>query len=243
MGAGPARVILPHDLRLRIVTVVGVLLALSSLTHAGPGFAWLALAIALAVMDPNPFPWRRLLHLEAFLLLLLITLPLTIPGEALVSVWGLTVSQEGLARAILVVAKVTAAMLVLTVGFSRVEPTRLGQALRGLRCPEGLVRLFLGVVRYVDLIRAEATRLQEAMRMRSFAPRSTLHTWRSYGNLIGMVLLRALARADRVEEAMRLRSYAGRFPIPASVPITRRDWVSGLLCLAVAVGLLLWDRP
>lgn len=233
--------ILPLDLRLRLVTVVGALFILSPLAHLGPGFAWLGLTLALTLTHPEPFPWRRLVHLEAFLVLLLITLPLTIPGEALFQVGSFGASREGMLRALLVAAKVTAAMLLLTTAFSRVEPVRLGQALRGLGCPEALVRLLLSVIRYLGLMRAEAARLQDAMRMRAFVPRTRLHTWRSYGNLIGMTLLRAMARADRVEEAMRMRGSRGLVPVSPLPPAARRDWLAGGLFLAAVCGLLIWD--
>lgn len=233
--------ILPVDLRLRLVTVVVALVILSPLAHPGPGFAWLGLTLTLTLTDAGPFPWRRLLHLEAFLVLLLITLPLTIPGEPLFRIGSFGASREGISRALLVASKVTGAMLLLTTAFSRVEPARLGQALRGLRCSDRLVRLLLGVIRYLGLIRAESARLQDAMRMRAFVPRTGLHTWRSYGNLIGMTLLRAMDRADRVEEAMRMRGSRGLVPVSPLPPAERRDWLTGGLFLAAAFGLLIWD--
>lgn len=242
MGTWAARVILPGDLRLRVITVVGVLVILTPLVTPAAGLVWLGVAVTLALMDPNPFPWRRLLHLEAFLAVLLITLPLTIPGQPVFEVWGLSASHEGLTRAVLVAAKVTAAMVFLTVAFAPVAPVRLGQALRALHCPERLVRLLLGVIRYLDLIRGEVARLQDAMRMRCFHPRSNLHTMRSYGNVIGMVLIRALARADRVDEAMRMRGYSGQMPVPVFARAGWSDKMATALCILAAIGLLVWDR-
>ena len=45
--------------------------------------------------------------------------------------------------------------------------------------PEALVQIFVLTARYLGLIRAEAGRLQEAMRARGFAPGSNRHSWRN----------------------------------------------------------------
>lgn len=242
MGAGPAVVILPADLRVRLVAGGGALLLISPVVHPGPAFAALAAVLALGLVDGQPLPWRRLWHLEAFLALILLTLPFTLPGTPLWRIGPLTASAEGLWRAAVLGAKVTASVLLLAILFGRVEPERLGAAFRALRVPEALVRIFLGVLRYLGLIRAEMHRLREAMRMRSFRPASNLHSWRSYGNLIGMMLVRAMQRAERVEEAMRLRGYAGRFPGVDPGPVARADLWAGLAGLALAAALLVWDR-
>lgn len=233
--------ILPGDLRLRIAAVAFVIVLLSPVSGAGPALGYLVFALAVVLSAGRPMPWRRLLHLEVFLLLLLVTLPFTLPGTRLFSLGPLTASREGLARAGVLALKVSGSALLLIACFADVEPARLGQALRGLGLPEPLVRIFLGLVRYLGVIRGEFARLQEAMRMRAFRPRSNRHTWRSYGNMMGMLLLRSMARAERVEEAMRMRGYAGRFPGEAAAPAPARDWylAGGLVTLALV--FLIWD--
>lgn len=233
---------LPGDLRLRMLAGFGALVLIAPLSRQGPAAAALAVVLALFAVQRQPLPWRRLWHLEAFLVLLLVTLPFTLPGTPLLRIGPLVASHEGLERAGVVAAKVAASVLLLTLVFAATEPERVGAALRALRLPEPLVRIFLGVVRYLGLIRAEMQRLQDAMRMRSFRPGSNRHTWRSYGHLLGMMLLRALQRADRVEEAMRMRGYAGRFLAETPARPAARDWLAGLLLLAGAAALLAWDR-
>nr|WP_307258251.1 energy-coupling factor transporter transmembrane component T [Kaistia dalseonensis] len=60
---------------------------------------------------------------------------------------------------------------------------------------------------------------------RGFRPRSSRHTWRSHGNLIGMLQVCALDRSRRIEEAMLCRGYGGRFPRRAHSPPTGPDWM------------------
>lgn len=234
--------LLPADLRLRLVTALAVLLALTPLAHLAPAAAALGAVLALYALTRTAPPWRRLWHLEGFLVLLLLTLPFTVPGQTLWQLGPLTASTEGLARALLLGCKIAASVLFVTLLFAAIEPGALGGALRALRLPEALVRLFLGLTRYLGLIRAEFARLQEAMRMRAFTPRSNRHTWRSYGYLIGMLLVRAMDRAERIDEAMRMRGAARRFARPVLPHPTARDWaLAAALCLGAAL-LLIWDR-
>ena len=107
-----------------------------------------------------------------------------------------------------------------------------------LRLPEPLVRLFLLTVRYLSLTRSEARRLHDAMAGRGLSRRaSNRHTWRSYGYLIGMLLVRALDRAQRVEGG---RCAAAAFPDASPMPPCRRrpwrDWAGFALIAALAGG-------
>ncbi len=230
---------IPTDLRLRLVAAFLLVAALSQVRSLAVAAAALAviLAATLVLVRPDGRLWRRLLHVEGFVLLLFVMLPFTMPGEPILTLGPLTASQEGLARAALIACKISASVLILLAFLGAIDPQRMGGALRGLRVPEPLVRLFVLTVRYLGVIREELQRLGEAMRARGFHARSNRHTWRSYGNLVGMVLVRALERAERVEEAMRARGYDGRFPYPAPAAPARRDWAgfAVLALLAAAV--------
>lgn len=231
-----------QDLRLRIVAAFAAIACVSQLQAmpiAATAFAAMLLGAALS---RAPLPWRRLLHVEGFLLLLFATLPFTVAGQPIFSLGPLTVSQEGVRRATLIACKVSASVLIMMALLRAVEPAQLGQALRSLHLPEAMVRLFVLTARYLPLIREEALRLHDAMRMRGFRPRANGHTWRSYGNLVGMLLVRALDRARRIEEAMLCRGYRGRLPRLAQPAPDRRDWASFTAIVGFAVAILLVDR-
>lgn len=233
----------PPDLRLRILAAfiaIACLSQVASLPVAAMALASVSLFVACGGLPAQL--WRRLLHVEGFLLLLFLTLPFTMAGQPLFTLGPLSASTEGVSRAALIACKVSASVLLLTAMLGAVEPARLGTALRGLYLPEALVRVFVLTARYVGLIRDEARRLHEAMRLRGFRPRSNRHTWRSYGNLVGMLLVRALDRAHRVEEAMRCRGYDGRFPRLIQPAPAARDWVSLTAALGFGLVVLLADR-
>lgn len=229
------------DLRLRLAATLVAVLLVSQLARLAPAAAALAGAAALA-LGTGRVAARRLLHLEAVLILLFLSLPLTMPGRTILSIGPLGLSAEGLTRAATLAARIGATVLMLTWALEREPPARIGAALRGLRLPEALVRLFLATAHYLDLTRAEALRLREAMRARAFRARSSRHSWRSLGHLIGMLILRALARADRVEEAMRARGYAGQMPRRPMPPPARADWLQAAALVTAAAALFLWDH-
>lgn len=232
--------IVMRDVRLRLVGAFVVIVAISQLHDLMLAIATLVLAIMLALAARvEPRRWRRLVHVESIVLLLFLTLPFAVPGQPLFFIGPLTASLEGVMRAVLIALKISAAVLVLMTLLGGLEPTRIGAALYALRIPEAIVRLFVMTVRYLSLLRDEARRLHDAMRARAFSPRSNRHTWRSYGYLLGMLLVRALERAERVEEAMLCRGYTGRIPRPAPTAPMTRDWI-GLLLLGSFSALLLF---
>lgn len=196
-----------------------------------------ALALALALGPGRGALVHRLLHMEGFMLVLLVFLPFTVPGTPLFGHPPLAASAEGVHRAVEILLKVNASAFLVFAFLAGLEPVRLGQGALGLKVPERLVQIFFLVVRYGAVLRAEATRLDEAMRARAFVPRSSLHTWRSYGHLFGMLIVRALERAERVGEAMRCRGYDGRLPAPAT-PLAFKACDLAFLAL-VASGLAL----
>lgn len=233
----------PADLRLRLVAAFAVIACIAPLHSLPVAAAALAAAVLLALLGGRVSGLaHRLLHVEAFLLLLFATLPFTVPGETLFTLGPLAASREGVWRAALIACKVSASVLVLTALLGDVEPARLGAALRALHVPERLTRLLVTTVRYAGLLRAEAGRLHEAMRARGFRPRSTRHGWRSLGNLMGMLLVRALERAHRVEEAMLCRGYQGHFPTRALPRPAKSDWIAFAALTAGGMLVLAADR-
>ncbi|MCF4165586.1 cobalt ECF transporter T component CbiQ [Zavarzinia compransoris] len=224
----------------RLFAALVLVTAIAALRHPmAQGVALIgAFVLVLLAGRPPAVLLHRLRHVEGFLVLLLVMLPFTVEGTSLVAIGPLDASAEGLWRAFGIVMKVNAAAALLFALIGDLDPVRLGHAARRLGVPLRLVQVFVFTARYVDLFRDEIRRLREAMRARAFTAGTSLHAFRSYGNMAGMVLVRALERAKRVEEAMRCRAFDGR--LPAIGPPESRAGAAACTAMAlVAAGTLL----
>jgi cobalt/nickel transport system permease protein len=232
------------DPRARVAATLAFALAVVALERIGT----IALALGAAVAGALLFRVaartlaRRLAAAQASLLLLVATLPFTIPGESLFRLGPLVASDAGALRAAAIALKANAILVAVTALLGGLDAARLGHALYRLRAPAGLVHLLLFTVRYLGLLESELARLRTAMRARAFRPRSDRHTLRSLGRLAGALIARSAARAERVMEAMRCRGFTGRFHVLDELHWRAADGAfAALFCLALA-GLLGLDR-
>ncbi len=153
---------------------------------------------------------RRVIAMDVFIVLMIMMLPFTTPGDALFHVLGFAASKQGFLQAIEIGLKTNAVVLMLLALLGTLEATTLGHALARLRVPEKLVHLMLFTVRYLEVIGREYKRMRKAMKARAFQPRSNWHTWRSIGYLVGMLLIHSLERSERIHAAMKCRGFNGR---------------------------------
>lgn len=199
--------------------------------------AWgLALAAGLLTLGRPPLGplVRRVLTVNVFIAFLWLTVPVTMPGDFLTT-WGpLSVSRQGVALATLVTLKSNAILLLFLTLVASMDSPTIGHALEKLRFPPQLVFLFLFTYRYIHVIADEHRRLNTAARLRGFTPRTNMHTYRTVGQILGMVLARSYDRSMRVYEAMTLRGFDGRFRSVAGFRATAQDC---LFLAAMGVGL------
>lgn len=231
------------DPRCRVLVGVGfsVLIALSCrfpVLGAGLG---LAVAGALAARLPLVPTLKRLAALNLFMLMLWLLLPIATEGTALFAVGPIVYTREGALLAARITLKANAIILGLTVLLGTMEITTLGHAFHHLRAPDKLTHLLLFTVRYIDVIHHEYQRLRNAMRVRCFRPRASLHTYRTFGNLMGMLLVKSFDRAERVAAAMKCRGFRGQFYVLRHFALGRRDVLFGAASLIV-LFLLGWGE-
>ena len=232
------------DPRLRAVAAA----AFSVLVAVVQQFATLGAALAAAVLAaaaagvPLAMLCKRLLPLNLLMLLLLVLLPISTQGTPLVQIGALGFSQEGLRLAAAIALKGNAIVLAILVLLGSLDATALGHALSHLHVPDKLTHLLLFTVRYVDVLHREGLRLRGAMKVRAFRPRMSLHTYRSYGYLVGMLLVRSFDRAERIMAAMKCRGFQGRFYMLDHFAFSRSDVPFGVvaLLLLLTLGLVEW---
>lgn len=232
-----------RDLRLRLLAAFAFALVTVSLEWPPALGAALVAAVVLALtagLSVRALA-RRLLPVEVFLALFLLTLPFSTPGEPWLQLGPLIASWEGLLRGLEIALKANAVVLAVLGLLGGSESIALGRALARLGLPDKLVSLYLFTLRYLAVLQAEQSRLRQAMRARAFVPRSDWHTWRSLGWLAGMLLVRSIERSRRVLGAMKCRGFDGRLPHledhPAWAPADTRVTVLLVAGLAALLAL------
>ena len=180
---------------------------------------------------------RRLAVVVGFLVLLWLVLPLTFSGNPVGQLGPLVWYQPGVALAARISLKSIAILLAFTALVATMPVSSLGHALSRLGISGKLVHLLLMCYRYIFVIDQEYRRLNAAMRIRAFQPRTSLHTYRSYAYLAGMLFVRAAARAERVHQAMLCRGFQGRFHTMARFPKHAHNTSFVVISIFVMVGL------
>lgn len=224
---------------------VKVIVAAAFITVAAisNSFAVVTLALALAFMLMLLSllnlrqVFKRLVAANAFTIFLLLTLPLTYGGEEVVRLGPLTLSYGGIRLAILISLKTNAIVLSLIalLGTSRIAS--LGHALEGLYFSKRLCFLLLFSYRYIFVIHQEYQKLTRAAGMRCFVPATNIHTYRTFGYLFGMTLVRSWNRATRVHQAMLLRGFNGRLIPLEQQAVNRNDFVFLVVGLIITAAI------
>ncbi|RCK46798.1 cobalt ECF transporter T component CbiQ [Thalassospira profundimaris] len=243
-GVKPPSFVGSFDPRVRVVAACLFAVMVVSLQQIE--FALGAFVIAIATMLLTDLPLRltlkRMAAMDGFIIVMLVMLPFTTPGTPMFSMLGADASKEGLLHAVLIGIRANAVVLMMLSLLSGLTPVTLGHTLYRLRCPAALVHLMMFTVRYISVLHDEYHRLRMAMKLRGFKARNTFHTYRSFGYLFGMLLVRSLERAERVLEAMKCRGFSGHFPMIDQLVFRRRDAILGATFFVMIAALILMDR-
>ncbi|MBI4831669.1 MAG: cobalt ECF transporter T component CbiQ [Candidatus Lindowbacteria bacterium] len=227
-----------------------IALAFSALTAVIDRYPPLILAavIALVLVALAKLPVRavayRIAAVNGFLLFLWLMLPLTYRGGATLHLGPVRVSSEGMNYALLITLKSNSIIFAGIALLSTTHLADLGRSLGWLRIPDKITHTLLFMLRYLSVINHEYLRLWTSMKMRCFRPGTNLHTYRSYANMMGMLLITSYESAEAVYAAMRCRGFQGKFHTIDEYAIKGRDIVfaSVMGTVLVLIGLVQWIR-
>lgn len=237
---GPVR---RADPRTRILLAAAFALVIVSLSDLRALAAGLALAVLLMALARLPVrrTLRRMAAMDGFMLFMLLTLPFTMPGAPFVEILGWPASWEGLRKGVEIGLKANAVILALMALVGSMDSVSFGYALHRLRAPEALVHLLLFTVRYLEVLGEEYQRMRTAMRCRGFRPGTSLHTYQTFGYLVGMMLVRAVERSERILAAMKCRGFDGRLPVLDRLRLGGWDLALAAPMLAALAALIAWE--
>lgn len=244
-----------RDARAAIVGTLAIALAIALLppgSYIAHALAWIGVAAVAALAGIAPLALARRGALALPFMLAALPLVFTRTDELLwsgsVGPLAFGISGAGLRILLTTAAKSWVSVQLAVLLVRRYPIESIVGSLRALRLPDALATGAGLTVRYLDLLRDEATRMLRARSARSASPVGTGReraggsiAWRARvtGNLAGSLFLRAYARAARVEEAAVARGATGSLSIGARRAADPRFALKSLLALVAAAGITL----
>jgi len=169
---------------------------------------FLALGVGLSRV-PVTFLAKRL-WIEVPFVIFAVLVPFISHGPR-TEVLGLTVSEPGLIAAWGLLVKGTLGVLAALTFAATTEPDDALRGLQRLRMHDLLVQIMGFMIRYLDVVTADLSRMLVAMRSRGYEPRSPRH-WPALARSMGALFIRSYERGERVHLAMLSRGYQGKLP-------------------------------
>ena len=230
-----------HCLDPRVKIAVAVIFAVAVALLSNLTALFLALALSLVTISLAHLPLGtvlgRLAVANGLILLIWFFLPLAYGDTPLFTLGDFVISREGTGYALRITIKCNAILLAMMALPATMSLYDLGHALARLFVPAKIVHLFLFTCRYIQVIVREYERLRNAMKIRGFTPGTTIHTYRSYAYLVGMLLVRSYDRAEGIYRAMRCRGFHGTYYTLTRYSLGRRDVVYLVLMMGAILGI------
>ena len=234
------------DPRMKIVSVFlfSVFVAVSYRLSA----LFFALAISIAVIATSRVPvkeiFKRLVPVNIIVLLLWLFLPFTVKGDPIFSAGHFYITGEGIFYATRITIKSNTMILMLIALISSTPVLTIGHAMHDMFIPKKLVHLLFFTFRYIHIIYDEYLRIEKAMKIRCFVPKTSLHTYKTYAYMVGMLLVKSSDRAQRVYNAMLCRGFNGNFYCLNTFSLTKKDVFSFCImcCTIFFMGVLEWKK-
>jgi len=239
------------DARIKVVTaillIVGIVLTPSGAFPAYP-LLWAVIG-SLAVIG-NIGAWRlaRLAAVALPFTLAAATLLFTTPGQPVVALMGLWITDAGVTRFLDIVIK---SWLSVQVGLllSITTPfTDLVWALSCLRVPNPLLAIIGFMYRYLFTLKEEAERMLRARAARSGSivgyksGGGLLWRTRIAGGMVGSLFLRSYERSERVYAAMLARGYSGQIKARIAAPLSWRSIGLGAIPVLIFLAIQVMAR-
>lgn len=231
-----------HRLAPEVKILAMVAFTIAVVTTAREAFwafgGYAALIVVVAALGRIPAGWlaRRAL-IEVPFVVFALALPFLAGGER-ISWLGVPLSLDGLYGAWNILAKGTLGVLASLLLAATTSARELLVGLDRLRCPRIITQIATFMLRYLDVLVAEARRMRIARVSRGDDPRF-LWQVRGFAAGIGALFLRAFERGERVYLAMLSRGYDGRMPGAwrAAPAATAGQWIAAATVPAVAATI------
>lgn len=209
-GHGPLHRMAAHHKLLVLVGFMLLVIATPRELYSVFGiYAVLVVSVIFASGVPLTYIAKRMV-IEVPFVFFAILVPFIATGPK-TEVLGLSLSEPGLVAAFGLLAKGTIGVASSLTFAATTEPDDILRGLERLRMPDLIVQIMGFMIRYLDVVTAEWSRMLVAMRSRGCDPRSPKH-WATLARGMGALFIRSYERGERIHLAMLSRGYTGSLP-------------------------------
>ena len=93
--------------------------------------------------------------------------------------------------------------------FCKYSPFDVYRGIIPLPIPKKLKLIFLFFIKFIEILQREYEKLQEALKIRGFKPKTNLFTYKSYAYIIGNMLAKTLKKSKNIYNAITMRGFRG----------------------------------
>jgi len=232
------------DPRVKFMTFMPYIIVVAVMK--GIQYPALALLISTSMVIISRIDGAKLLSrlgvVNVFILLLWLFLPFSHPGKEVFHIGPLIATREGLLFTLSITLKANAIILATIAILGTSEIFSLAHALVHLKIPTKLVYLFFFFYRYISVLHQEYSRLKRSISIRAFRPRTSVHTYKTYAYLVGMLIVRSYDRSQRIYNAMLCRGFTGKFPVISHFHMHTRDYIYScfMICIIIIMVVLIY---
>jgi cobalt/nickel transport system permease protein len=176
--------------------------------------ALLVVAVGISRVPPLFVAKRMVVELPFVVFALVVPFVSTGPRT---EVLGLTVSEPGLVAGIALLVKGTLGVAAALLLAATTEAHHVVRGLERLHLPAQLVQIMAFMVRYLDVVGDDLSRMRVALASRGFRARDPRH-WPVVARALGALFIRSFERGERVHVAMLSRGHVSAPTRGAAAP-------------------------
>jgi cobalt/nickel transport system permease protein len=177
----------------------------------------------------------RILTANFFIAFIWIFIPLSFQGDLYTTLGFIKISHEGVNYALSITIKCNAIILATITLLSTSSVFHLSHTMLHFKIPKKLVTVFFLFYRYLTVIHEEYVKIKRAVAVRGFAPKTNLHTYKTYAYIVGGMLIKSYDKAEEIYKAMLCRGFKGYFPLFDHFHIKKSDLLFGVISVAIFI--------
>jgi len=223
-----------------LVGMLCLIFAVVAVPDVFMALAGFIIAVIIVLLSRLPFSFiaKRLLLVVPFVFTLCLLILFTHEGNGEIArVYFLSVTSDGLNRAVLIAARAMAAVTLVLCMLGTMKFENTMKALEHLKVPTKVTQLLMFTYRYIFVLIDEFSAMSRSLASRSFEKGTNLRTMTTLAKMVGMLFIRSFERADRVYNAMVSRGYSGRLETMAEFRMYKMDITKAFVLIALGISI------